>query len=132
MVSLLRDERIKDFDVIAIQEPWRNNFINTTHYPYGQFFDLAYLDHPETRTCFLINKRIARTRWTAVLHSLDLSTLTLETTKGGDAEPIYIYNVYNLTTNTRETTVPLLREVLTQPTQGNHIVLGDFNLHHPY
>ena len=58
MASLLQDERIQVFDLIAIQEPWKNSTVNTTHHPCGQYFDLVYLDEPDTRTCFLVNKRI--------------------------------------------------------------------------
>jgi hypothetical protein len=64
--------KIREFDVIAIQEPWRNSYLNTTHHPYGLNFDLLYPDSPDTRTCFLVNKRIPATRWTATHHSPDL------------------------------------------------------------
>ena len=131
MASLLRDERIVDFDVIALQEPWRNNYINTTHYPGGQHFQLVYLDHPETRTCFLINKRIPRARWTATLHSPDLCTLAVENGCRKGTQTTHIHNVYNPIIDTGQSTTPLLREILMQPTEGNRIVLGDFNLHTP-
>jgi hypothetical protein len=75
MASLLRDGRLKDFDVIALQEPWRNPFWNTTHHPDKQHFELLYMDDPTTRVYFFINKRIPATSWTITHHSPDLSTL---------------------------------------------------------
>jgi hypothetical protein len=33
MASLLRDPGIDDFDIIAIQEPWKNPYTATTHHP---------------------------------------------------------------------------------------------------
>lgn len=44
MASLLRDERIGDFDIIAIQEPWRNPYFHTTHYPCSRSFHLVNPD----------------------------------------------------------------------------------------
>ena len=32
MASLLWDPRIHEFDILAIQEPWRNPFTATTHH----------------------------------------------------------------------------------------------------
>ena len=59
MASLLRDERIGDFDIIAIQEPWRNPSFHTTHYPHSRSFHLFYPDDPEVRACFLVNGALA-------------------------------------------------------------------------
>jgi hypothetical protein len=42
MVSLLRDPEIYDFDIIAIQEPWRNPYTATTHHPAKDRFHLCY------------------------------------------------------------------------------------------
>jgi hypothetical protein len=33
MASLLRDLGIYDFDIIAVQELWKNPYTATTHYP---------------------------------------------------------------------------------------------------
>jgi hypothetical protein len=41
MASLLRDQRIDDFDVIAIQEPWKNPYTATTHHPAKDSFTSA-------------------------------------------------------------------------------------------
>ena len=48
MASLLRDKRITNYDILAIQEPWRNPFINTIHNPIPQHFELAYVDDKKT------------------------------------------------------------------------------------
>jgi hypothetical protein len=52
MASLLRDKKITRYDILAIQEPWRNSFTNTTHNPIPQHFELAYMDNRKTRVCF--------------------------------------------------------------------------------
>ncbi len=42
MATLLRDERVHDFDIVAIQEPWHNPFTETTHHPTKDIFHLCY------------------------------------------------------------------------------------------
>lgn len=130
MASLLRDERMGNFDIIAIQEPWRNSYFNTTHYPCGQSFDLLYPDDPDVRACFLVNKRIPKARWTATYHSLDLNTFIFSPSER-DGDTLHVHNLYNPTTDTGQSTIPILREVLTRTACDSHIVVGDFNLHYP-
>lgn len=38
MATLLRDPKIVDFDILAIQEPWVNPFMDTTHQPAKDLF----------------------------------------------------------------------------------------------
>lgn len=53
MAPLFADNAfISSFDIITIQEPWRNAYQNKTHHPRKDLFELAYLDHPQTRVCF--------------------------------------------------------------------------------
>ncbi|EDN02399.1 predicted protein [Histoplasma mississippiense (nom. inval.)] len=130
MASLLKDGSIKEFDVIAIQEPWRNNFTNTTHYPRPQSFDLVYLDDPGTRTCMFINRRIPRGRWTATTPSPDFCTVSIQCTEAPE-DTIHIHNLYNPETSTGNSTIPLLRRTITEANSEKQIVVGDFNLHHP-
>jgi 7,8-dihydro-6-hydroxymethylpterin-pyrophosphokinase len=42
LAALLRDERVLDLDVLAIQEPWRNLFVEITHYLAKDRFYLYY------------------------------------------------------------------------------------------
>jgi hypothetical protein len=42
MASLLRDPVIYDFDIIAIQESWRDPYTATTHHPVKDRFHLCY------------------------------------------------------------------------------------------
>jgi hypothetical protein len=58
LASLFQDPRILEYDVLAIQEPWRNPFIATSYNPLKAHFQLTYLNDAATRVCFYINKRI--------------------------------------------------------------------------
>ncbi|ROT39081.1 hypothetical protein SODALDRAFT_332514 [Sodiomyces alkalinus F11] len=42
MATLLRDPRIDNYDILAIQEPWKNPFNDTTHHPVKDRFHLCY------------------------------------------------------------------------------------------
>jgi exonuclease III len=61
MASMLRDPRIHEYDILAIQELWRNPFAATTHHPAKRFFYLCCLAGSEAghaRVCFFVNKRL--------------------------------------------------------------------------
>lgn len=59
MAEIFAAEKNLKFDIIAIQEPWRNTQINTTHNPVPDRFDLLYYNNETTRTALYVNKEIA-------------------------------------------------------------------------
>lgn len=58
LADLFQKPGISRYDILAIQEPWRNPFIDTTYHPLKSQFHLLYLADPMTRVCLFINKRI--------------------------------------------------------------------------
>jgi YD repeat-containing protein len=136
MATLLRDPRIQEYDILALQEPWRNPFISTTHNPIAQYFHLCFPNDSReapARVCFFVNKRIDPNRWRFTQHTRDLSTLEITTTSPTTeaATKIYIHNVYNppRSSDYRTSCLPDLRTALSAH-QEEQIILGDFNLHH--
>ena len=77
MASLFQDSKILDYDILAIQEPWRNSFIATSYHPLKEHFQLTYLDNTETRVCFYIHKRIDPSTWSVSYVSKDIISLKL-------------------------------------------------------
>jgi hypothetical protein len=64
MATLLRDPRIQEYDVLALQEPWRNPFIPTTHNPIAHSFHVCLPNDSReapARVCLFVNKRIDQT-----------------------------------------------------------------------
>lgn len=59
MIPLFKNERIKEVDIIVLQEPWRNPWKHTTYHPLKNFFDLVYEDGKDTRISFYSNKTMA-------------------------------------------------------------------------
>ena len=129
MISLFETDDILDYDVIAVQEPWKNPFQNTINSRLNQYFDTYYMNSDKTRVCFFVNKRIALVSITVTYHSTDLNILSLRLT---DERIVHIHNLYNLCKRSGEDSVlSLLYRVLNENKEEEHIVLGDFNLHHP-
>ncbi|KAH8751161.1 hypothetical protein BGZ57DRAFT_1010168 [Hyaloscypha finlandica] len=61
MATLLRDPKIQEYDILALQEPWRNPIISTTHNLIAQSFHLCFPNDSReapARDCFFVNKRI--------------------------------------------------------------------------
>ena len=134
MAPLLADSKIQEFHVIAIQEPWQNRtaFTSLSGKDYG--FHLAYRPEEGTRVAFYINKSIPKEDWEVEFTSRDLSTLKLRTKCPNQEQDqwIKIHNAYNPPHGNcapQESVIPKLRMAL--DAESEHIVVGDFNLHHP-
>ncbi|KAI3545670.1 zinc knuckle [Colletotrichum abscissum] len=134
MATLLRDPNIDNYDIIAIQEPWRNPYSATTHHPAKDRFHLCYPSSEENgpaRVCFFINKKLDHSRWQFREVSRDLCTLAIAT--DDDAETsLVLHNVYNPSPR-EEDRQPVLQQLRTTLETHQHveqIVVGDFNLHH--
>ncbi|KAH7563672.1 hypothetical protein BM1_00719 [Bipolaris maydis] len=137
MASLLRDPGIYDFDIIAIQEPWKNPYTTTTHHPAKDKFHLCYpTSHTGgvARVCFFINKKIDQLRWRFEERTRDICSIIIDPKDDQqEEERLVIHNVYNppKTSSNRQSVLPQVREALRQYHTDEQILLGDFNLHHP-
>jgi exonuclease III len=109
-------------DVLAIQEPWRSNQGNTTCTT--KSYHLVHAGVSNTRVCFYVNKAIDINKWAPMHHSADACTVKLE----GRERTIQIHNIYN--PQQTNSSLRVLPELLRA--EGEHILLGDFNLHHPF
>ncbi len=133
MASLLRDPNLAHYDVIAIQEPWRNTHNWATYNPRDSGFHSIDLRKQKSRVCCYINKKISTDSWSETFHSDDLITITLRL--AGGTRVINIHNCYNPPPRSHSEATDLgtlnsLPHALRMP--GEHILLGDFNLHHPF
>ena len=93
LASLFQAGWITEYDILAIQEPWRNPFIATSYHPLIAHFQLVYLDSTETRVCFYINKRIDTSTWNASFVTKDI--INLEIVHPVLHDKLSIVNVYN-------------------------------------
>ena len=95
MTSLLAGERIQEFDVLAIQESWRNSFALTSYNSSNNSFHLAHQKKGNMRMCFYVNKNIDPESWETLHPSNDLCTLRLKVALGKSNITISVHNVYN-------------------------------------
>jgi hypothetical protein len=129
MSPLLADSRIASYDLIALQEPWQNPYCNRTYCPSASGFLPAY-DDRKRRSCFLINRRLDPTLWSVEYPSPDLAVLCLQ----AEDRTVWIYNIYSpppgsYSIDQYDTPISILPDLLSR--DGDHLLLGDFNLHHP-
>ena len=135
MIPLLADKRLQEYDVLAIQEPWKSDFVPTSYNPRDSGFHLLFKPGGDTRVCFYISTRIDPERWEVEYPSPDMCNLKIQVKNGNDYKLINIHDVYNpspISYNSinSPTTLETARRGLSA--EGEHILLGDFNLHHPY
>jgi exonuclease III len=133
LAALLEDQRLKTYDVIAIQEPWRNPFDSQTYNPRDSGFHLINLKRADSRVSIYINKDISENIWIETVHSPDLLTVSLRCA-GEQHAAVNIHNIYNPpppshNEEREKGTLLYLQQALRMA--GTHIVVGDFNLHHP-
>lgn len=130
MADAFSRQDIYGYDILAIQEPYRNPFQNTTYHPAKDRFHLLYFNSKDTRTCIFVNKRINPGSWNVRFINADVCILQLTTSDWG---LFSIYNVYNEpVAESRTQTLKILEQEIKKKNIQDHIlVVGDFNLHHP-
>ena len=126
LASLFKDRRILEYDILAIQELWRNPFINTSYYPLKRHFHLTYLEDSSTRVCLYINKRLDPSTWSVTYTTKDIISLKIR--NPNSRTTVHLYNIYN---KVGTDTLSALAEAMDNESPHDFLILGDFNLHHP-
>jgi exonuclease III len=133
MALLLNDLRARDIDIIAIQEPWQNTHVTATYCP-GSCPFVPIFKKEGTRSCLLVNKRLDINQWDARVTSKDLCSVRLLCA----GKKIWVHSVYSPppgSHSTRATQYPNpldhLATLLEEEGDCQHLIVGDFNLHHP-
>lgn len=125
MAQFMRDPEVLRADIIAIQEPWKNPFINTTHHPAKDTHELLYpVGDERTRVCMFVSKKLAN--WTHIGHTTDVHELRVRTPEAGEIRLINVY-VDGGTYDGLRT----LQAITENRSDTSYLILGDFNLHHP-
>lgn len=128
MTHLLRDPATHEFDIIAVQEPWRNPFRAGTHNPSADKFHLVYApgDDVTQNVCMFVSTRIDKATWSPEFHSPNCMTLHLT---GANGKLTHVHNIYNPPPKLDQ--LQPLAEAIGEYEGDEHLVIGDFNLHHP-
>ena len=151
MAALLRDPAVLQYDVIAIQEPWLNPRDRAaTHNPTQGNFRTWLAPQQETEDrpmlCFLIRDTVIteHTRVTSTGTGRFINTLHIVTQIDDTDTPVAIHNLYNPHSTSQvphiqngrfagipENSILPELDLLLNDDSTYHVVVGDFNLHHP-
>ena len=99
----------------------------TTYHPQKDTFHLFYPETNKARVCYFINKKIHQTTWTYTTDGPNFMSLHFNLPD----RCIHIHNIYN-PVNLEEVSISILilKRRLAAHLNEEHIILGDFNLHH--
>ena len=86
MIPLLADTNTQDYDIIAIQEAWRNPSAPTSLSSHQSGFYLLYRPGSDTRVCFYVNDLIDNDSWELEFTSADMCILKIKTYTEGVME----------------------------------------------
>ena len=147
MATFLRDRKVLVADIVAVQEPWRNEQQHTTHQPATATFQLLYPakeiptdlsqnwdqdqnpDRHPPGVCLFVSRKIDPSTWSCQLVTQDYQLFKLRTTRlGNDLTDLFVHNVYN---RPGSNTLAQLRCEMARRPFAEHVVLGDMNAHHP-
>ena len=96
LAPLLADCNIRNINIIAVQELWRNPHILSSYNPSSTPVYLAYMPHPDTRVSFHINKHLDPASWSVTHPSPDIAVLTIRViTPQQQPRTVKVYNIYN-------------------------------------
>ena len=79
IIGLLQDLRTAKYNILAIQEPWRNRTSNEGYNPRSSPFHLLQKPSETTKTAIYINKRIPLRAWDEIYKDKNLITIRLRT-----------------------------------------------------
>ena len=143
MIALLHEKRIKNYDILMIQESWRHHEEARTYNSCGTDFTLK---NNEEKTCFYVNNRIDDNNWHSTWHFKNVEIITLQL-RPQDEEfsqdsmntheicSMNIYEMYNSSSiNYNEVSskgnLPVLKQALSMSNES--VIVSDFNLHHSH
>jgi hypothetical protein len=145
IAPLLADPRISEVSVLAVLEPWHNSCLLTTQNPSNSSFYLFYPCSAEASVCFFVNKSLNPSSYSACFPTPKYGYLRLRGSVEGVGD-VMIHNVYrkqNLPPTFYENQHPDkplsldTHEIFSfisatiSDASANHVLLGDFNSHHP-
>ena len=116
----------EDYDVIAMQEPWRDPSRGTIYCPRMSEYYGMDAGAP-SRAVIYVHKRHALKSWTSRVEK-DWCSVTF--TGDSNSEPLTIYSIYAERKTGNNWNTPI-HTVGSETRRGQIILTGDFNLHHP-
>ncbi len=130
MIWLLVNSRIRDYNLLIVQEFWRKVCVSTSYNSFNTDFHLLYQKFENVRICFYFNIKLNVNHWSIDFVSKDVCIFILRI---ANDRRINVHNVYSASSSSYDSR-NVLSIVKTMKSQLNvdekHVVLKNFNLHH--
>jgi hypothetical protein len=133
MIFMLANSKIRDYDILTIQNFWRNACVFTSYNSFIVDFHLAYEKKDDVRICFYINVRLNVNDWSIEHIFFDVCIIKLKIIQKNINRIVHIHNVYNASSisyssNEFLSSLKTMKRFLND--DAKHVLLKDFNLHH--
>ncbi len=133
MIFMLANSKIRDYDILTIQEFWRNACVFTSYNSFIVDFHLTYDEKDDVRVCFYINVKLNVNDWSIEHVFFDVCIIKLKIIQKNISRIVHIHNVYNAS-SISYSSIKLFSSLQTMKRLLNddakHVLLEDFNLHH--
>ncbi|RAO74375.1 uncharacterized protein BHQ10_010387 [Talaromyces amestolkiae] len=135
MATFLRDPKALRATVMATQEPWQNEYDDTTHQPARATHQLLYPksanhDGVRARVALYVSRQIDPATWSHTVISPDYQILKIRYARGDQSQELFIHNIYNEPGSATFEHLQTQLAHYTNPT-SEHVIVGDMNVHHP-
>ena len=141
MIALLHEMRIRNYDILMIQESWRHH--EKTRMYSSRDTDFI-LKNNEKKTCFYVNNRIDDNNWHSTWHFKNVKIIILQLRRQSEKSSqdsmntheicsMNIHEMYNFSSiNYNEISSRKSLFVLKQTLRmsNENVIMNDFNLHH--
>lgn len=118
-------EARREFDIIAVQEPWQNPHVPTTYCPRSCRYRLIYAGDG-SRSALFVHKKHPISSWDATA-TPDWCSVRF-TSEGNETT---VYSVYSPIPDRPNQWRSPIHHFLTLDRPQRTLLVGDFNLHHP-
>jgi hypothetical protein len=133
MIFMLANSKIRDYDILTIQEFWHNACVFTSYNSFIVDFHLTYEKKNDVRVCFYINVKFNINDWSIEHVSFNVCIIKLKVSQKNVNRIVYIHNVYSASSisyssNELFSSLKTMKRLLND--DAEHVLLKDFNLHH--
>jgi hypothetical protein len=134
MALLVTSPGAKDYDILAIQEPWVNPFHPAIYCPASSPFQPIFAAQSK-RSCLLVNRRLDSNKWNTTITGPDLCSIRLKS----EDETVWVHSIYcqppgsyNIEASQYDNPLEAIHNLLLSHPEDQYISVGDFNLHYPF
>jgi hypothetical protein len=133
IIFMLANSKIRDYDILTIQESWCNACVFTSYNLFIVDFHLTYEQKHNVRICFYINVKLNVNDWSIEHVFFDVCIFKFKITQKNINRIVHIHNVYNAlsisySSNELLSSLKTIKRLLNN--DAEHVLLKNFNLHH--